>query len=277
MQLIYITNDPDRARLVDDAGVDQVMVDLEINGKAERQRGLNTVISRHSAADISVLRNVLQRASVLVRINPIYDGSAHEIHEALARGADSLMLPMFTSFDEVARFIDLVAGRAGTMLLLETPAAVARLPDILSVTGIDCVHVGLNDLHLGFKLGFMFELLSGGIVSYVANHVLSRGIRFGFGGVARLDEGILPARLILSEHLRLGSQQVILSRDFSRIFEEATTQHAAADKFAAEVRKLRSYLDDVAQALPEELVRNQQLLCDTVNAIAKDLTSRSRS
>ncbi len=273
MRLIYITNDPLRARIAEGAGVDQVMVDLEVNGKVERQGGLDTVISNHTPDDITALRGVLRVAELLVRVNPMWDGSPAEIDDAIARGADRLMLPMFTTEQEVRRFIRGVDRRAATTLLLETPAALARLPDILRVSGIDCVHVGLNDLHLSFKLNFMFELLSGGLVAHVADQVSKRGIRFGFGGVARLDQGKLPAQLVLSEHVRLGSQQVILSRDFGRIFDEAPTEQAAAERFAAEVRKLRSYLDELAHASPEELLRNQQRLCETARAIALKLNS----
>lgn len=270
MQLIYITNDPDRARIVQDAGVDQVMVDLEINGKVARQRGLNTIISNHAANDITVLRRILDRSDLLVRINPIFDGSKAEIEDAISRGADRIMLPMFTTAHEVSRFVEIVDGRARASLLLETPAALARLPEILQIPGIDFLHVGLNDLHLAFKLHFMFELLSGGIVDYVAGQAQKHDIRFGFGGVARLDEGRLPARLVLSDHVRLGSQQVILSRDFGTIFDPASTQQAGATAFAAEVQKLRAHLVVLAQTPKPTLDSNHLLLRLAVQEIVRD-------
>ena len=60
----------------------------------------------------------------------------------------------------------------------------------------------------------MFEPLANGLVERVAAAARRQGLRFGFGGIARLDEGLLPGRDVLAEHLRLGSQAVILSRTF---------------------------------------------------------------
>ena len=41
--------------------------------------------------------------------------------------------------------------------------------------------------------------------------------KFGFGGIARIGEGDLPSDNILGEHVRLGSQSVILSRTFKGV------------------------------------------------------------
>lgn len=50
------------------------------------------------------------------------------------------------------------------MLLLETSEAVEDIDDIINIDGIDYVHIGLKDLHLGYDMKFMFELLSDGTV-----------------------------------------------------------------------------------------------------------------
>ena len=65
------------------------------------------------------------------------------------------------------------------MSLLETPQAVENLYSILAVSGIDYVHVGLNDLHLGYGLRFMFELLANGTVERICNRVKQRGYPSG--------------------------------------------------------------------------------------------------
>lgn len=214
LQLMYITNRPEIAVLAEEAGVDRIFIDLEINGKVERQGNLDTVISRHSISDVPVIKSALQKAELLVRVNPIYEGSKSEIDSVIADGADIVMLPMFTTADEVKKFIELVGGRAKACLLLETPQAMTRLDDILQIPGIDEIHIGLNDLHLGMHLDFMFELLSGGIVEYICNKIAAKGIKYGFGGIARVGLGMLPAEYIIAEHHRLGSQMAILSRSF---------------------------------------------------------------
>ena len=99
-------------------------------------------------------------------------------------------------------------------LLLETPQAVENIDAILTVSGIDYIHIGLNDLHLGYGMRFMFELLSDGTVEKVCNKIKDKGIPYGFGGIAKLGQGDLPAECIVAEHYRLGSSMSILSRSF---------------------------------------------------------------
>jgi hypothetical protein len=271
MEFIYITNDPARALAAEAASVDQVLVDLEINGKVERQGGLDTVISRHTSEDITTLREVLRESQLVVRVNPLFEGTVTEVDDAIARGADRLMLPMFTTSNQVERFCALVDGRCPITLLLETSPALARLPEILTIKGFDTVHVGLNDLHIDFNLKFMFELLSGGVVEYAAGAVLGSGLKFGFGGVARLGEGRLPAALILSEHLRLNSSQVILSRDFGRVFDDPASPEEAVSRFELEVRKLRVHLEALRRATPGEIRENRKQLELTVRSIVTGL------
>ncbi len=88
--------------------------------------------------------------------------------------------------------------------------------------------MGLNDLHLSLGLRFMFEPLAQGLVDQVAGAARARGLRFGFGGIARLDEGLLPGRQVLGEHLRVGSSAVILSRTFHRADSDAVFEQAVA-------------------------------------------------
>src|SRR5262249_4616647 len=157
--------------------------------KSERQKPLDTLISRHSVADANRLRSVLKQALLMVRINPMHDHTRDEIHACVAAGAEIVMLPMISHPDEAAQFVQIVGKRAKTCLLLETGAALARLRDIVSVPGVDEVHIGLNDLHLSLKLNFMFEVMSGGLIEYMTQTIRDRGLRFGIGGIARLGRG----------------------------------------------------------------------------------------
>ena len=214
LKLMYITNRTDVAALADECGVDRIFIDLEIVGKEERQADMNTVISRHSVEDISKIKSVLKNAELLVRVNPIYSASEGEINECIRRGADILMLPYFKSGDEVRKFIRFVDGRTKVCILVETAEAVEHLDDILEIPGIDMIHIGLNDLHLSYGLDFMFELLSNGTVEKIAEKIRKKGIPYGFGGIARIGKGMLPAEHVIAEHYRLGSEMAILSRSF---------------------------------------------------------------
>ena len=263
MEFIYITNDPELARYAQNSGVDRIMVDLEYIGKRERQEYLDTVMSNHSLQDINRLRNIIHNAKLLVRVNPIHSGSEREINEVISRGADIIMLPMFKTCHEVERFISIINGRTTTCLLLETSQALVRVDDVLEIDGIDEVYIGLNDLHLSMSLDFMFELLSGGIVEYVITKIKKKGIRFGFGGISRLGSGILDSRLILSEHVRLGSQVVILSRDFHG---QANTLKELKEliNLENEVQKVRAYMSCLSLLSEEKLIINKEKLSQVV-------------
>jgi 2-keto-3-deoxy-L-rhamnonate aldolase RhmA len=264
VEFIYITNDPELAQYVQNSGVDRIMIDLEYREKRERQGHLDTVISAHSLQDIDKVRNVSRNSKLQVRVNPIYPGSEREINEVVSRGADIIMLPMFKTRQEVERFMSIINGRVATSLLLETSQALVRIDDILQVDGIDEVYIGLNDLHLSMGLDFLFELLSGGIVEYLATKIKKKGIRFGFGGISRLGRGIIDSRLVLSEHVRLGSQVVILSRDFhgrARSLDELKTLMNLED----EIKKIHSYISYLSGLPEKELLRNSQKISHIVS------------
>ena len=238
IKFMYITNDPHVAALADESGVDRIFIDLETVGKQLRQGGMNTVQSDHTLADIRAVRPAVKNAEIMVRVNPIYTWSREEIEAALAAGADTLMLPYFQNARQAEQFLSMVNGRARTILLVETPEAVENLDEILSLPGIDECHIGLNDLHLGYKRRFMFELLADGTVDAIAEKFHAHGIPFGIGGIARLGRGTLPAERILAEHVRLGSQAVILSRSFCNdiLFSDRPDRE---EIFTREVARLR--------------------------------------
>lgn len=222
---MYITNRTDVARIAESYGVDWIFIDLETLGKADRQGHLDSVKSNHSFSDIGKIKSNLQYAQVLVRINPVNENTKKEISRAIDEGADIIMLPFFSSVNEVKLFIECVNGRVKTCLLCETPDAVASVDRILQVPGIDYIHIGLNDLHLGYGMKFMFELLANGTVEMLAGKFLEKNIPFGFGGIARLGNGSLPAERVIAEHYRIGSEMAILSRSFCNYEKEADISH----------------------------------------------------
>lgn len=220
LTLMYITNNPDMALIAQKAGVDRIWVDMEYIGKEDRQAGMNTVKSHHTIEDICRLRPLIQSSQLMVRVNPLheatsaYGSSKEEIDAAIAAGAEVLMLPMFRTRAEVERFIEYVDGRATVQLLVETAEAAQNIDDILLCSGIDEIHIGLNDLHLAKKMTFMFELLCDGTVATLCAKIRDKGFKYGFGGIARVGHGMLPAEHIIAEHYALGSTAAILSRGF---------------------------------------------------------------
>ena len=233
LKLFYITNNPEVAKAAENAGTDRIFVDMEYIGKEIRQPNMNTVKNRHTVNDVKALRRVLTKAELLVRVNPIYENSENEINDVINAGADVIMLPMWKSADEVKAFIDFVSGRAKTVLLLETDEAYRCLDEVLTLDGIDEIHIGLNDLHLSQGKRFMFELLIDGTVDSIAEKIKKTKIPFGIGGIGAVGTDVpLPAERILAEHYRLGSSMAILSRSFCSI-----DSFQSIEEFAAEFEK----------------------------------------
>ena len=214
LKLMYITNRADVALIAEKYGVDRIWIDLETLGKEERQKGMNTVKSNHSIEDVRIIKPLLSTSKMLVRINPWNKNSVQEINDVISAGADIIMLPMWKSVTEVSKFLATVNRRCKTTLLLETKEAVECLDDVLNLGGMDEIHIGLNDLHLSYGMVFMFELLANGTVEMLCEKIRNKCIPYGFGGIAKLGNGDLPAEKIIMEHYRLGSTRAILSRSF---------------------------------------------------------------
>ncbi len=276
LKLMYITNRPDVAAIVENAGVDRIFIDLEYIGKADRQGGMDTVQSKHTLDDIKAVKAVLSRAELLVRINPIHEknkkycSSKEEIDEAIKNGADILMLPYFKTLKEVKAFLSFVGGRVKTMLLLETVEAAELVDDILTLQGIDFIHIGLNDLSLGYGKRFMFELLSDGTVEALCEKISKTDIKYGFGGIASIGKGILPAEMIIKEHYRLGSGCAILSRSFCNVdnFKALAEIKEIFDSGIKEIRQLESECEQKLKNQNNEyFTENKKLLKTVVDSI----------
>jgi hypothetical protein len=260
VELIQITNDPAFAERCDALGGFRLFVDLERDGKAERQAGRNTFISAHALEDVGRIRRAVRRSRLMVRVNPLGPRTPAELDAVLAFRPDCVMLPMFTSAEQLREFAALLAGRAPLVALLETAGALASVDDWAGTPGLEEIFVGLNDLHLSLGLRFMFEPLANGDVERVAHVAERHGRRFGFGGIARLDEGLLPGRDVLAEHVRLGSDAVILSRTFHRDDPEAV--------FEQEVATLREREAQLAQRTPEEMQHDAARIAQRIREIA---------
>ena len=274
LTLMYITNNPVTAKIAQEAGIDRIWIDMEYIGKNERQGGMDTVQNHHTISDIEKLRPIVTTSELMVRVNPLHEATAEycsseeEINDAINAGADVVMLPMFKSADDVKKFVDFVQGRAKVQLLVETAEAVANIDSILEVSGIDEVHIGLNDLHLAYHMDFMFELICGDIVNNLCQKIRNKGIKYGFGGIARVGYGMLPAEYIIAEHYHLGSTAAILSRGFcdANIVKDPREVESI---FIEGVKNIRLKEKEVEKYSEEEYQRNLDLIRDKVNIIVE--------
>ena len=257
LQLMYITNNPAVALIAEKNGVDRIWIDLESIGKEDRQKSVNSVKSHHAISDIKIMAGVLTKSELMVRVNPWHDNSVNEIEQAIAFGAQRIMLPMWKSKEETDNFLNLIHGRVKTTLLLETKEAVNCLDEVLKNEFIDEVYIGLNDLHLSYGLTFMFEPLTNGLVEEICQTLSKNNIPFGFGGVAKVGDGLLPSENIIAEHYRLGSTRAILSRSFcdtAKISDESEIERV----FNENMKVLRWYEKTVQNFTAEEFKANKE-------------------
>ena len=274
LKLMYITNNPEIAKIADETGVDRIWIDLESKGKELRQpKVLNTVLSKHNISDIPKVKSVLTKSLLIVRINKIDDESEKEIDDVIEAGADIIMLPYFKTIEEVKKFLNCVNGRCKTSLLVETKEAVELLDEILNLKGIDEIHIGLNDLHLELHLNFMFELLSNGTVEKICNKIKPTGIPYGFGGIARVGEGTLPAEAIIAEHYRLGSSVAILSRSFCNT-SIVTDLDEIRKTFESGIQDIRNYEQTLENKSKQFYLDNQKFVANKVDEIVEMIKNK---
>lgn len=272
LKLMYITNRTEIAEIADNSGVDRIFIDLEYIGKENRQSGLDTVKSHHSVSDIPKIKNVLKNAELMVRVNPIHNKTAdycdseYEIRSVIEAGADIVMLPMYRTLNEVERFLKITNGSVKTQLLAETPEACDIMSCVSAVGEVDEIHIGLNDLHLAYRKKFMFELLADGTVDKICDVIKKSNKPFGFGGIARIGYGILPAEYIIKEHYRIGSSRAILSRSFCNA-DKTFDLYEIKSLFEKEIIKIRQTEKTASLLKAADFEKNRQEVIRITNEI----------
>lgn len=273
LKLMYITNQPQIAQIAESSGVDRIFVDMEYIGKADRQGGLDSVQNHHTVEDVRRMKQAVESAEVLVRVNPIheatgeYTSSEQEINDVIRAGADIIMLPYITSVEQAEKFLSYVGGRVKTMLLIETPQSAEALDEILELDGIDEIYIGLNDLSLGYHKKFMFELLADGTVEGLCLKCKLKGIPYGFGGVASLGKGMLPSEYVIREHYRLGSTCAILSRSFCNV-DKVKHIGIISSTFIDGVKAIRE-LEEECESKISYFRENEREVAERVNQICE--------
>ena len=267
IDLFYITNDAIEAQIVDRLDINWIFLDLEFRGKHDRQAGRNTVMSKHSIADIAKINSVISETKLLVRCNPMGPWSPREIDQLNNRGSiiDMVMLPYFKTPEEVETFLNLLdTSQIEPALLVETMDAVSNLESILKAYPFKYVHVGLNDLHIERGTVSMFQPYIDGLMGEICEVFLKNKQRFGVGGIGRLGSDLSPTpESILREHYRLNSTGVILSRSFKGAFSKERR-----GEFKEELRRSVNDLRSLEKGIQR---LNQQQLLENFSQMKRDL------
>ncbi len=245
MDLFLFTVDPAWGRDVVAAGGTGIVVDWERRGKHRRQAGEGTQINGDTLADLVRMRAATD-GRLLCRVNAAGPWTAREVDDAVAAGADEVLLPMVRTPEEVDRTLDLVAGRCGLGILVETQDAVDRVAE-LAARPLSRVYLGLNDLRIDRRSDQLFRPLVDGTVDAVRAAVPGA---FGVGGLTLPGGGFpVPGDLLAAELVRLGTDFTFLRRSF-------TADMAGRDP-STEVPRLLAALADLAGADPLTAARRR--------------------
>ena len=247
MKLTLISNTPEHISEAQAAGVARVMIDLERETKVARQRGMNLHLSDHTLDDLSQLSKLVQPDTLVVRTNSIHPGSRDESRAICEYSSVRyLMLPYFSSLNEVERFTEYLPQGIGAILLFESREALLLTEPILARFPVDEAFLGLNDLALSFHYPHLFQIFENDLFYQTLAALKVHGTPFGFGGVGNLLNRNMPIdpKLFLSFQLCQGSTRGWLSRSFRSLFSEPNwydllrANGAAIDSLCHEVQAL---------------------------------------
>jgi hypothetical protein len=253
VDLFLFTTDPSWGRDVVAAGAAGIVVDWERRGKARRQQGEGTQINSDTLEDLVRMRAATP-GRLLCRINGFGPWTRGEVADAVAAGADEILLPMVRTADEVDRTLDLVAGRCGLGILIETQDAVDRAAELARRPLARC-YVGLNDLRIDRRSDQLFRPLIDGTVEAVRAVVTGP---FGVAGMTLPGGGFpVSSDLLAAELVRTGAEFTFLRRAF-------TADMSGRDPFI-EVPRLLDSVDRLRRADPQSVAARRAAFVATVS------------
>lgn len=241
MHKFVFSNQKDFIDICLSCGVDQFIVDLERTGKIERQSNLNSFISNHTMLDVEALASQFGSDQMIVRIDFLSCDYLKQIDELSAMGIKNFMVPMFDTSSQIEDLLSKFDCH-NFIPLVETKSAFHQIDKLVHIPAINSFHIGLNDLSLQLKTGSMFDIVTNGVLENTTRQVsLALVERWGFGGVGSsfFDHKVKPNE-VLRHHKHLGSNQVILTRDFLRIYERE-----GADKLRSSLNRLNEEIRNV--------------------------------
>lgn len=213
IELFLFTNDSSLVNEADQAGVDGFIIDWEERSKVNRQHALSDLHTPDTTEQLATISSQCQRP-IWCRINQMGDWTENEIEQAIAHGADLILLPMARKPQEVESFLALVAGRVQTGILVETVEA-CECADQLATLPLDRIYVGLLDLAISRNSTDLFTPLTDGTVEQLRNSFDKAS--FGVAGLTTIDAGCpIPSLELMAHLIRLGCDFTFLRNSFKR-------------------------------------------------------------
>ena len=210
LEVLLFSHDFEYATAAIAAGMNGIVVDWEWVGKAERQRGRDTEITRGTEAILSAMRKRFT-GRLICRIENQPDRRIAEALRAAELGADEIWLPMVRSRSEVEDCLEALGGRCELGIVCETALALT-LAEEWAQLPLSRTYLGLNDLMIDTGGTNLFSPLCDGRVD--AFRASYRGA-FAMAGVTHPDLGSpIPCRLLLGEMARNACSFAVTRRSF---------------------------------------------------------------
>jgi len=209
MKLFLFTSELNLAKMAEQSGIDSVMIDWE----------RKTAESGSADGPVDTAQDLVRLVSELdipvsVRINGAKDSLEDEVNIACECGAEYIMLPMAKHEDDVYRFIDLVNGRAQTIVQIETQQLVNRLGKFRNLRW-NHAYIGMLDLASSRGEDSIWPMLLDHTIESIVTTLRGRSI--GFGGITVVGGGSpVPFTMLLHEMTRLGCTFSFMRRSFKR-------------------------------------------------------------
>ncbi|WP_143828841.1 aldolase/citrate lyase family protein [Dyadobacter fermentans] len=254
-QLFLFTTDPAMVRKAISAGVDGIIVDWENQGKKLRQENFDTQINYDTYDDLCRVREVTPSGRLICRINGFSEEHTPvEVDMALRAGADEIFLPMVRNIREARQTCDMIAGRTGFSILIETASALECMNELSSLP-LRRAYVGLNDLHIQQNSKNIFVPLMNDTVANIRRNFQ---IPLGAGGVTYPPSGMpIASQYLINEYARLGIDFSFLRRTFIRDHALHSMEHMvqqirqsyqiaasrSGEEVAADFQKFRQLVD----------------------------------
>lgn len=260
IKLFLFTTEVEFAKQAEAAGVDSVIVDWECIDKHRRQKDYSTEVNTDTPEDVARLAEHL-KIPITVRINRWGHYTATEISTALDNGAQIIMLPMAQTPQEVEQFVDLIDGRAQTLIQIETQSLVDQCRGLKDI-GWDYAYIGLNDLMISRGSQVIWDPLIDGTVETIYGTLPGRQI--GCCGVTIVGGGYpLPFLDLFREMARLGCGLSFLRRTFKR--------EIVGRDFCCEVDAIRATWNALCQRSPQAIQEDRDQFLVRVNELVRPL------
>jgi hypothetical protein len=223
--------------------------------KKKRQQGADTQINYNTLEDLIAARSAT-RAPLICRVNHLPGVTHLEIEQAIAAGADEILVPMLHTPAELEAVFAQVNGRCQVGILVETMEAVKNAP-ALAQFPLRRVYVGLNDLSIERGQPNIFNAVADGTVAEVRAQFRCP---FGFAGLTLPERGQpIPCRLLMGELARLECSFSFLRRSFYRDIQ--------GRELSVEILRMREHLQSLNQRTPQQVEEDHQALLHAISTM----------